>query len=701
YAMSVIVSRALPDVRDGLKPVHRRILYAMHEMGLRPNAKYRKSAAIIGKVLGSYHPHGDAAAYESMVRMAQDFSLRYPLVDGQGNFGCFTGDTKVVLTDSREITFINLVKESQKGKKNYTYTFNHESNSIEIAEIVNPRLTKKATELVEVILDNGEKIKCTPDHRFMLRDGSYKEAQFLQNGDSLMPVRFRLSTATDDKNAAGYRMIRQPIREIWDWAHRLADKFNINHGSYKNSDGRIRHHIDFNKLNNDPENIKRIHWADHWRLHYRFSSERHKNDSEYVAKLKKGRDAFWSKPENRKRNAELLSERNKKWWQDPQYKEKHIETTKNLWKNPEYQKLMRIASRENLKKLWGTPEFAKLLSEIKSEELKARWQNQDYRNHIAEVTRKWSNHLWSNPEYRSVISKSMKRMWQDEQYRKYHSEIAGKNWQDPEYRSKYSPDHFSKMAEALWSNPATKLFHREKAKKQWADPNFRSKILIGLRNYNRKFLEQNPGFMKKLAVKAAVALKKKWQDPAYKETVVKSKVLGFVNKLIANGQEVTQETYESNRINNGVPKWSKAITYFPDQKTLIEQAKFYNHSVAGVRFLDAREDVYDLTIEGSHNFSLAVGVFVHNSVDGDSAAAYRYTEARLASVSEQLLADIDKETVDFRDNYDGSTQEPTVLPSRVPNLLINGSMGIAVGMATNIPPHNLGEVLDGLVHLID
>jgi len=87
YAMSVIVARALPDVRDGLKPVHRRILYTMSEMGLRPNTKYRKSAAIVGTVLARYHPHGDTAVYDSMVRMAQDLSLRYPLVDGQGNFG--------------------------------------------------------------------------------------------------------------------------------------------------------------------------------------------------------------------------------------------------------------------------------------------------------------------------------------------------------------------------------------------------------------------------------------------------------------------------------------------------------------------------------------------------------------------------------------------------------------------------------------
>jgi DNA gyrase subunit A len=97
YAMSVIVARALPDARDGLKPVHRRILYAMHDMGMRSNSPYKKSARIVGEVLGKYHPHGDAAVYETMARMAQDFSMRYPLVDGQGNFGSIDGDSPAAM----------------------------------------------------------------------------------------------------------------------------------------------------------------------------------------------------------------------------------------------------------------------------------------------------------------------------------------------------------------------------------------------------------------------------------------------------------------------------------------------------------------------------------------------------------------------------------------------------------------------------
>ena len=97
YAMSVIVARALPDARDGLKPVHRRILYAMHDMGLRADTPWKKSARIVGEVLGKYHPHGDAAVYESMVRLAQEFNTRYVLVDGQGNFGSIDGDSAAAM----------------------------------------------------------------------------------------------------------------------------------------------------------------------------------------------------------------------------------------------------------------------------------------------------------------------------------------------------------------------------------------------------------------------------------------------------------------------------------------------------------------------------------------------------------------------------------------------------------------------------
>ncbi len=129
YAMSVIVSRALPDVRDGLKPVHRRILYAMYEDGLKHTAKFRKSANVIGSVLGRYHPHGDMSVYDAMVRMAQDFSFRYPLVDGQGNFGSIDGDspaayryTEARLSRIGEEMLRNIEKDTVEFTDNYDGT---------------------------------------------------------------------------------------------------------------------------------------------------------------------------------------------------------------------------------------------------------------------------------------------------------------------------------------------------------------------------------------------------------------------------------------------------------------------------------------------------------------------------------------------------------------------------------------------------
>lgn len=129
YAMSVIVARALPDIRDGLKPVHRRILYAMHLMGLLPGKRFTKSAKVVGEVLGKYHPHGDMAVYDALVRMAQDFSLRYPLILGQGNFGSVDGDpaaamryTEVKLSRISQYMLPDIEKETVDFLDNFDAT---------------------------------------------------------------------------------------------------------------------------------------------------------------------------------------------------------------------------------------------------------------------------------------------------------------------------------------------------------------------------------------------------------------------------------------------------------------------------------------------------------------------------------------------------------------------------------------------------
>ena len=135
YSMSVIVSRALPDVRDGLKPVHRRILYGMHELGVTPDKPHKKSARIVGDVMGKYHPHGDSAIYDAMVRMAQDFSYRYPLIDGHGNFGSVDGDSPAAMryTEARMSKIaLEMLRDINKDTINYRDNYDSTESEPEV-----------------------------------------------------------------------------------------------------------------------------------------------------------------------------------------------------------------------------------------------------------------------------------------------------------------------------------------------------------------------------------------------------------------------------------------------------------------------------------------------------------------------------------------------------------------------------------------
>ncbi|PIN88781.1 hypothetical protein COU61_03485 [Candidatus Pacearchaeota archaeon CG10_big_fil_rev_8_21_14_0_10_35_13] len=567
YAMSVIVSRAIPSVEDGLKPVQRRILHAMNEMGIQSNKVTKKSARIVGETMGKYHPHGDSAIYDAMVRMAQDFSLRYPLVKGQGNFGCFTADTKVSLADGRKVSFKELVKEHNDGKKNFTFTI--ENNKVAIAEIINPRRTIKNAKIMSITLDNDEVIRCTLNHKFMLKDGSYREAKDLSEGDSLMPLYLRLSNKKDAKpEMVNYKMVYQPNSDKWDFCHYLSDEWNLKNNIYVKSSGRIRHHADFNKLNNNPNNLVRMGWWAHRKLHASHASELHK-DEDYRNKIAEGRKKFWEDDENRKRYSEKMRKRNLKNWKDVDY-------------------------RENM---------CKTLSEI----------NKKY--------------LRDNPEVIKEFSKRGKR-------------TMGRLWKIDKYR-----EIFRKKTITVNKNRTTNLTGR------------------------KKFF----------------------------------KICSF---LIDNNLELNKDNYESVRKKvfgtKSFTSWNLGISkYCDNDKNLVLYEINKNHKVKKIGFLREHEDVYDLTVNGSHNFALATGVFVHNSVEGDPAGAQRYTEAKMEPIADELLQDLDKETVKFVDNYDSTLKEPVVLPAKLPNLLINGASGIAVGMATSIPPHNLTEISDAIIAMID
>ena len=146
YAMSVIVARALPDARDGLKPVQRRILYGMYDMGLGQSSTYKKSARIVGEVLGKYHPHGDMTVYEAMARLAQDFSMRYPLVDGQGNFGSVDGDPPAAMryTEARLAHFaMELLSQIDRDTVDKVRNFDDTLDEPEVLPAAVPKLVGK------------------------------------------------------------------------------------------------------------------------------------------------------------------------------------------------------------------------------------------------------------------------------------------------------------------------------------------------------------------------------------------------------------------------------------------------------------------------------------------------------------------------------------------------------------------------------
>ncbi|MBC7929685.1 MAG: intein-containing DNA gyrase subunit A, partial [Rubrivivax sp.] len=695
YAMSVIIGRALPDVRDGFKPVHRRVLWAMHELGNQHNKAYKKSARIVGDVIGKYHPHGDSAVYETIVRMAQEFSLRYPLVDGQGNFGCFTGDTKITLLDGTEKSFAELA-ELSPDEIFYVYSVD-KTGRITVGEGRHSRITRRDAQLIELTLDSGARIRCTPDHRFMLRDGTYKTAQDLTEEDSLMPGYFDTAPVKEGLNE--YLRVRQPISGEYQFVHRLADEFNAGRGQARKTNGAfVRHHKNFNRWDNRPANIERMAFLEHLHIHAEHLEELWKDEAFRVAQREGVRRYYDEHPEIiderrrrfvnqnrdeafRKENGKRVSASLKNLYKDNVEARAEIsKRMKALWDDPDY-RLKMSAALSGVEKRELTPEEKARVSRIISEKSRAMWEDEGKRAEIVEAI----SRSLACAKVRAKISANSRRLWQS-----------------PEYRAKYPNDHFSNMARALWDDPAAREKHRAKIAGQWESESFREAQSAGVRRSNARRACDNPQMMSDLAARAAEVLTEKWTDPEYKRRIMRRRVARFGSSLLSRvgRRNFTTEEYKSHRNANWIPRIETALKYFKDFDELLEASQSYNHRVVSKRLLDESADVYDITVDVHHNFLLADGVFVHNSVDGDSAAAMRYTEARMSKIASEILADIEKETVSFNPNYDESLSEPSVMPSRVPNLLLNGSEGIAVGMATKIPPHNLTEIVEATIALI-
>ena len=348
------------------------------------------------------------------------------IVEGDSAGGCFSGDVKVALTDGRSLSFKELLKEDSQGKINYCYTI-RENGLIGIEKIRNPRKTKSKTEVIKVVLDNGEEIICTPGHQFMLRDGSYQRAVDLIKGDSLMPLYRQYSRLGKRITIKGYEMVFDPSEKRWIFTHLLADDYNLRNRVY-NKEGSHRHHIDFNKLNNNPDNVIRMNDGEHLELH-------------------------------RKLAALTIHTKEVK------------EKCKAAHLQPEY--------RAKISRIMSTPEMKKMLKT----RAKKQWENEDYKEYM---TKKFLDFYWSNAEYREQskhrLNSAQKKYWANEENAQEQSERVRKYFDEhPEKK-----EELRELAKKQWKDKELLALRRELTKIQWTDE-FRAKRK---KAYNKTYLKK-------------------------------------------------------------------------------------------------------------------------------------------------------------------------------------------------------------------
>ncbi len=356
------------------------------------------------------------------------------IVEGDSAGGCFSGDTKIALADNRNLSFKELVEEYRRDKQNFCYTIK-ENGSIGIGKITNPRITKKNVEVIKIVLDNNKEIVCTPDHKFMLRDGSYKEAQFLTKKDSLMPLHRQISKIGGRITINGYEMVWDSNRK-WIFTHMLSDEYNLENGIYSLEQGDARHHIDFNKRNNNPNNIIRLPKEQHFILHTEnLSKTLHRED---------------------------VKEKTKLAHQTSEYRKKMQEWAKQ----PEVKEVMSIKSKK-------------------------QWENQEYKDYM---TKKFIEFYNSNEKYRisnnKLLDKNQREYWGKSENRKKASEKVKKFFKE----NPDAKEYLSNLAKEQWGDEALIIWRRQKTREQWT-PEFRKKRKV---SYNKTYYRKTIGLLKEV-----------------------------------------------------------------------------------------------------------------------------------------------------------------------------------------------------------
>ena len=338
------------------------------------------------------------------------------LVEGDSAGGCFDGDTLVALADGRSLSFKDIVAEQAIGKEHFCYTIRHDG-TVGIECIINPRITKANAEVIKVTLDNGETIICTPDHHFMLRDGSYKQAASLTNDDSLMPLYRKLSEKSEPRiTIDGYEMVWNPRSDSWLFTHVLADWHNRWNHVYQLADGEHCHHVDFNKRNNNPTNLQRLSAQEHLALHRsHIEKTLHRQDTIDKCRATRQSKEFRAKMSERMQQPQtqqILSQKAKAQWEDENYKAYMLSKWHDFYEsNEDY----RISNREQLNK--AQQEY---------------WS--DRANRLTQSQRV-SNYFANNPQARFQSSQTAKQQWDNETLLEWRRQKTQEQW-TPEFRAK-------------------------------------------------------------------------------------------------------------------------------------------------------------------------------------------------------------------------------------------------------------------------
>ena len=625
YAMSVIVGRALPDARDGLKPVHRRILYGMHDLGMDPGKPYKKCARIVGEILGKYHPHGDMAVYDALVRMVQDFSLRYTLIDGQGNFGsvdgdapaamryCVTGDT-LVATDRGLVAIKDL---SQDGAEDVRFKVLSRDRAIHTAV---KWFDSGEHPTIKITTGRGHALRGSHNHPILtwtaraeagrpefrwkllneLRIGDI--AVLERTSDLLWPeTQLPLAAYLPDMSLRRVEAKQVPSDLTEDLAFILGAL--VAEGTVKERE------IEF--CNSDPEFLdefdRRWHRAfPDCRLH-RFM----RKPTSYGKQPYQTREIHSRYVVALLRNLGLAPVRSQA---------KTIPETVLRSPRAVAATFVRAYIEGDGTITTSLPKMVELSCISTSERLIDQLQILLLRFGIASAKR-FDRHRQTYKLYVRGL----------ENYRLFQERIGF-----------VSGRKQGKLAQAVKGDD-----------KEYSITDFVPHISRFVRSHLDPARPWRQG--------RDFAIKRNFDRYGNLETRAAQVVETLEPRLQTGASALFEQLLNAH--------------YLFDPVVNIENA--------------GADRVYSLKVDSRCHSFVANGFINHN------------TEARLQPVANELLADLDKDTVDFGPNFDGSLREPKVMPARLPNLLVNGSSGIAVGMATNIPPHNLGEAVDALCALID